>query len=336
MLCIFCFPNRPVTDLSREHVVPEAIGGSLLIGSVCKTCNDRLGSEVDVHLVENFLIKMIRLGLRLPARDGTIPTPLINGRLVGTDEVGSFRLPVGAEKGIVTVRPRIVKRVNESGNVEKQIIAERDEFEKIRRRLEARAERDGQEMVFRGPEETTVASPVIEKTKVNDLSQLGRPFLKIAFEYAVLQLGDAYVSTDSAAQLRRDILGSARVTTKVGFHLAPIGTLLSSGPWPSYFHAIRLTSSHDQIVCNLRIFNIFESTCTVATGAEVSDFSSPPVTFLDPVERASTVANGTNIAGKCGTSISIDRLLGKLVITTRFEGAETGTSTVSVPTAAAG
>ena len=187
MSCIFCFPNPLNTVLSREHVIPEAIGGSLVIDSVCKDCNDRLGSEVDTHLVDNFLIKMIRLGLRLEARDGRIPTPLINGRLVGTDEIGSFRVPAGAEKGIVTVRPRVEKRVNESGNVEKHIVAERGDFNEIRTRLDSRASRDGQQMVFRGPEVTTVASPVIEKTEVCDLSALGRAFLKIAFEFAALE-----------------------------------------------------------------------------------------------------------------------------------------------------
>jgi HNH endonuclease len=331
MSCIFCFPNPLNTVLSREHVIPEAIGGSLVIDSVCKDCNDRLGSEVDTHLVDNFLIKMIRLGLRLEARDGRIPTPLINGRLVGTDEIGSFRVPAGAEKGIVTVRPRVEKRVNESGNVEKHIVAERGDFNEIRTGLDSRASRDGQQMVFRGPEVTTVASPVIEKTEVCDLSALGRAFLKIAFEFAALEFDAAYLSTASASQLRREIVGSTSVATRVGFWLAPTGTVLSSGPWPSYFHAIRLVRCNDEIVCNLRIFNVFEATCRVATVSELPEFSARPVTLLDPVQRTTTVAGADVIAARPGTGILIRTASNELVITTTCDGVETGTSRVALP-----
>lgn len=48
--CIFCFNS---TDFTREHVIPDAIGGSLFLDdTVCKACNSWLGANVDAELVK--------------------------------------------------------------------------------------------------------------------------------------------------------------------------------------------------------------------------------------------------------------------------------------------
>ncbi len=57
MRCIFCLEERAPSD---EHVFPEAIGGTLKIDRVCKSCNGRLGSDVDVLLTDHGLILMKR------------------------------------------------------------------------------------------------------------------------------------------------------------------------------------------------------------------------------------------------------------------------------------
>lgn len=50
MKCIFCDNDR---QKSREHIIPENVGGSVIIESVCKICNSTFGSEVDNKLIEN-------------------------------------------------------------------------------------------------------------------------------------------------------------------------------------------------------------------------------------------------------------------------------------------
>lgn len=47
MKCIFC--DEP-EKLSKEHLIPQNIGGSITIYDVCQKCNSVLGSEVDSEL----------------------------------------------------------------------------------------------------------------------------------------------------------------------------------------------------------------------------------------------------------------------------------------------
>jgi len=47
MWCIFCQnDSKP----SAEHIIPESVGGSVIIYQVCKLCNSILGTEVDADL----------------------------------------------------------------------------------------------------------------------------------------------------------------------------------------------------------------------------------------------------------------------------------------------
>lgn len=56
MKCIFCRKEMSDNDVSREHVVPAALGGTLVIREVCKECNSTLGSNIDIGLTENYFI----------------------------------------------------------------------------------------------------------------------------------------------------------------------------------------------------------------------------------------------------------------------------------------
>lgn len=50
MFCIFCNASE---NFSEEHIIPESLGGSIVIRNVCRACNSVLGSEVDVELVKH-------------------------------------------------------------------------------------------------------------------------------------------------------------------------------------------------------------------------------------------------------------------------------------------
>jgi len=53
MNCTFCNQSN---QKSKEHIIPENIGGTITIDNVCKGCNDIFGSEVDNKLIENLYI----------------------------------------------------------------------------------------------------------------------------------------------------------------------------------------------------------------------------------------------------------------------------------------
>ena len=52
--CIFCFLSEPDVSFSREHIIPQSIGGCLVLTNyVCKKCNDLLGQHVDHAILKN-------------------------------------------------------------------------------------------------------------------------------------------------------------------------------------------------------------------------------------------------------------------------------------------
>lgn len=50
MNCIFC--NSSI-KFSEEHIIPESIGGNVIINNVCIDCNSKFGSQVDIKLTKN-------------------------------------------------------------------------------------------------------------------------------------------------------------------------------------------------------------------------------------------------------------------------------------------
>ena len=77
--CIICLTETPDAELTDEHIFPEAIGGRIVIGSVCKPCNDKLGNTIDHRLTEHWLVQGQRMLLKLPGKTGQIPNPLERG-----------------------------------------------------------------------------------------------------------------------------------------------------------------------------------------------------------------------------------------------------------------
>ena len=55
--CIICKKTKNNHEFNKEHIIPESIGGSLTIDNVCKSCNSKLGEEIDSKIINDFLIK---------------------------------------------------------------------------------------------------------------------------------------------------------------------------------------------------------------------------------------------------------------------------------------
>lgn len=64
MICIWCKANLP--KLSREHIIPEALGCPDEFSRddiACQNCNSKLGREVDPSLIKPFEILKFNLGI---------------------------------------------------------------------------------------------------------------------------------------------------------------------------------------------------------------------------------------------------------------------------------
>jgi len=60
--CIYCGKN--CEKKSEEHIIPESIGGNLIIDNVCETCNSNIGSKVDAKFVDSEYMLFLRYNYR--------------------------------------------------------------------------------------------------------------------------------------------------------------------------------------------------------------------------------------------------------------------------------
>lgn len=78
------------TPFTDEHVVPYALGGSDdLCIRVCKGANDRMGSEVDAPMLDNFFIASERLTRGIKGTGGSQPRWTFRGET----EIGGKMVP---------------------------------------------------------------------------------------------------------------------------------------------------------------------------------------------------------------------------------------------------
>lgn len=81
MFCPYCGCNHDAaTQMSSEHVIPYAMGGSdgfTIV--VCEFSNNQLGGQVDRPVIEFFPVRSERFFLGLKGTDGTVPTLDLSG-----------------------------------------------------------------------------------------------------------------------------------------------------------------------------------------------------------------------------------------------------------------
>ena len=90
--CIIC---NKANKKSVEHILPDSLGGKLTINSVCKKCNDKLGSKIDAKMLNDDFIVVMRYKFDIKNKDNQ-PVDIgkhFSGRLidVGTKEKGIFK-----------------------------------------------------------------------------------------------------------------------------------------------------------------------------------------------------------------------------------------------------
>ena len=94
MICWLCgIALTPVTD-SREHIIPQAIGGRKTVsGFICKQCNNETGAEWDAGLMKS--LEFISV-FENPSREDGKPTPSVSA--TGDDGLEYLVEPGGRPK----------------------------------------------------------------------------------------------------------------------------------------------------------------------------------------------------------------------------------------------
>lgn len=87
----FCAYCGKVNDApSDEHVIPEALGGRLITRQVCRSCNSKMGSEVDAPLSESLILRLLRFNFKDYLPTAAIPNFTLDADLVSPN--GSDRI----------------------------------------------------------------------------------------------------------------------------------------------------------------------------------------------------------------------------------------------------
>ena len=189
--CVLCALEGPLTE---EHVIPQAIGGSLTCDFLCKPCNDRLG-QTEAHLKSDPAVRLAIENLK-----GQVPLDLYRT----VSEAQSFIMKSRGGQVKATFK-RGTMRVNPSRQSDGSLVQPTENAPKaIRTMMERRGlgEAEIQEAMKRfeeGPEDSrvTLANGIdIVKWTVTEIHPaLDSPRLdpvvplKIAYEYLALHYG---------------------------------------------------------------------------------------------------------------------------------------------------
>ena len=213
MICIFCRKESESTD---EHIVPEFLGGSLIIRDVCKTCNSKMGSDFEGPLSRAVIFRLPRYlrGIRSKSSSQVDAFP------------GTGRTEDGAKvKMDSKLKPYILTELEEkktkSGAIELKVMVDASDKDKILKIIETKIRRIAKR---EWPDKSTkdvdalvqsaidslpakyetqkIHQPIIEYREDVDLDHLTLLMMKIAYEISFHHYGVDILSDISSEHLR--------------------------------------------------------------------------------------------------------------------------------------
>jgi len=87
--CIFCGRFIDKSLKSKEHIIPDCIGGRLKCQNVCRECNSKFGTEFERDLIESFGLIQDFLGLKSDGRNPKVARFSYKGRRVRLNKEGA-------------------------------------------------------------------------------------------------------------------------------------------------------------------------------------------------------------------------------------------------------
>lgn len=193
--CIIC---DELNQGSEEHIIPLSLGNkSLKIYDVCKSCNNRLGDNVDNYLVNHIFIQIIRQRLRLKGESGKIPNPFKEGtdkegRIIHVDD--SFtphtipRLLQVDENKLSIEAPTREQAKQMGAKRLKRMGFDKDKIEDFYNQVDIMPMKEFQ--------------PDIMYNADVDFNKFFLAALKIAYEYAFFRLGELFYQDETAYEIR--------------------------------------------------------------------------------------------------------------------------------------
>lgn len=206
MVCIICREEKNDKAFSKEHIFPDSIGGSVTLQSICKTCNSKFGSKVDIHLTDNFLIKQVRYKLKLAGKKGRLPEPFREGIL--TDDPDRKVIFDGYKPKLL---PKVMRNEDVNNKASYSInCSSYKEAEEIMLKL---LKRNGVKDVnssnlerFITSQTSTQFQPEVTLSFETDVEGVAVAIAKIAYELAYYWLGDDYLDDETGIRISKMIM----------------------------------------------------------------------------------------------------------------------------------
>ena len=248
--CILCLKEVP---LSREHIIPKAIGGILTCSFLCKECNSSLGTRVDAEVKKDPRIRFAVDNLQSDIPD--LAHKFMEGQpyilQVGSrPERGKFR------KGELRVTTRqtkegaLIQPSDEGYKSNERILQKRGIGEThIQEALRRLDEAEKNEVVELAPDRIAIKRSV-EKVELDPRgSKLLTPLfpLKIGYEFLALLLGTAICKRDSA-------LDELRIALRQGIEDHPSFWLEECVLEPELFHSLSLETNRPYAHVLIKLF----------------------------------------------------------------------------------
>jgi hypothetical protein len=203
--CIFC--GRTEEELkennswSVEHIIPLSLGNTDLITTdVCANCNNKLGQNVDKYFVDNMLIEIKRKELGLKGESGKSPNPFKQGK----DQYGNL---VRVDNSLnPTLVPKLSVESVEEGLHFKGLANSKDEAKQMVKKSLTRKRYKSEDidtiLLQIDSAETNSYQPIISYSFKFEPNRIALFFLKIAYEYTCLKLGETYWNDPSSVEIR--------------------------------------------------------------------------------------------------------------------------------------
>jgi hypothetical protein len=274
--CILCLSEK--AGFAPEHVFPEAIGGLLTVTSVCTNCNHRLGTDVDSHLTDHWLIQSRRRELGLRGKGGDLPNVRMVGTVDGMPDVRVIMQYDSNDKLSVRVQPSVRSTVGDDGKPARQVLVDDADLARlpaIVNKIRARAGMTplpptelAQAHTFK-----TIRQPRVTITPDIDIHDYRRAIVKIAYELAHRWLGDLFIG-DAMAQVMRDIILNSSFSPEDFERSALRGQILIGEVLPelplnsSVCHLAYLTRHGSELAIGIQIFDLFQACLVVSTEAD--------------------------------------------------------------------
>jgi hypothetical protein len=211
MQCIICRAIKAEDEFNREHIFPEALGGTLVTRRVCVACNSRLGQRADGPLVNSYPMRLARMAYQLSGKSG-VPNAFAGTARLADEPEQLVQLRTDDEGRGVEVRylPRREKSVDEDGTTRIRLTVDAADRARLPEMVNKILQREG---VAPLPPEDILArakpvrhQPVVDQAVTYDVRSPRLGMLKIAYELAHRWLGDAYLLDSTALAITAALL----------------------------------------------------------------------------------------------------------------------------------